>query len=238
MTNQEFSNEFDTLLNSYAGSNNFGKAAGFLELDEYEKSVFLTKAQEEIITNFYSGKNQFQESFEKTEEIRRYLSSLIKTEDIKTKSTSNSSYNKISSNSSVFDLPNSLWFITFEGVYVDGLKCDDYGMIAVIPTSQDEYHRIKKNPFRGTTERRALRLDLESNKVEIVVKKGYTIKSYYVRYLEKPKPIIIETLDGVSINGETNKSECSLNPVIHRLILEKAVQLALQSRGINMNKQQ
>ena len=51
MTTEEFSNEFDTLLNSYAISpDKYGMENSPLtiELDEYEKSVFLTKAQEDI----------------------------------------------------------------------------------------------------------------------------------------------------------------------------------------------
>lgn len=43
MTNQEFSNEFDTLLNSYSKDTQFGKVDSFA-LDEYEKSQFLTTA--------------------------------------------------------------------------------------------------------------------------------------------------------------------------------------------------
>ena len=81
MTTEEFSNEFDTLLNSYSVIDRFGKEGNLptIELDEYEKSVFLTKSQEEIIIDLYSGKNSFGDSFERTEEIRRYLSDLIKT---------------------------------------------------------------------------------------------------------------------------------------------------------------
>ena len=79
MTTEEFSNEFDTLLNSHYTVEEFGKVPNTIELDEYEKSVFLTKAQEEIVIDLYNGKNQFGDSFEKTEEIRRYLSDLIKT---------------------------------------------------------------------------------------------------------------------------------------------------------------
>ena len=43
MTNEEFSNEFDTLVNSNSASLPLLTPLGF---DEYEKSVFLTKAQE------------------------------------------------------------------------------------------------------------------------------------------------------------------------------------------------
>lgn len=59
MTTEEFSNEFDTLLNSYALSpNKYGMESSPLtiELDEYEKSVFLTKAQEDIVISLYNGK--------------------------------------------------------------------------------------------------------------------------------------------------------------------------------------
>ena len=82
MTTEEFSNEFDTLLNSYALSpNKYGMESSPLtiELDEYEKSVFLTKAQEDIVISLYNGKNPTGDSSEKTEEIRRYLSDLVKT---------------------------------------------------------------------------------------------------------------------------------------------------------------
>ncbi len=41
--------------------------------------LFLTNAQEEIVIDMYNGKNPFGDSFERTEEIRRYLSTLIKT---------------------------------------------------------------------------------------------------------------------------------------------------------------
>ena len=49
MTANEFSQEFDILYNNIASN----QAPG---LTEYEKSVFLTKAQDEIIKNYFTGK--------------------------------------------------------------------------------------------------------------------------------------------------------------------------------------
>ena len=51
MTCEEFSNAFDTLLNSYASKASFGDAASAssIQLDEYEKSVLLTQAQDEVV---------------------------------------------------------------------------------------------------------------------------------------------------------------------------------------------
>lgn len=235
MTTEEFSNEFDTLLNSYSNVEPFGKVPNTVEVDEYEKSVFLTNAQEEIVIDLYNGKNPFRDSFEKTEEIRRYLSDLIRTY---TTSTKEKGYTGLSNKSVFFKLPDDLWFITYEAVNLkdDGLGCMDGESILVMPVTQDEYHRIKKNPFRGPNERRAIRLDLSEKVVEIVSK--YNIDTYLVRYLARPRPIILSKLpDNLSINGVSDKTECELNPVIHRAILERAVKLAIISRVPNTGKE-
>lgn len=57
MTTQEFSNTFDTLLNSYRDIKDFGKthSAYSLELNEYEKSVLLTQAQDLIVKSYFDG---------------------------------------------------------------------------------------------------------------------------------------------------------------------------------------
>lgn len=235
MTTEEFSNEFDTLLNSYSTIEAFGKTPSTIELNEYEKSIFLTNAQEEIVIGMYNGKNPFGDSFERTEEIRRYLSSLIKTYTTTDKKVG---YIGLSKSSVFFELPNDLWFITYESVNLkdDGLGCMSGKDITVVPITQDEYHRIIKNPFRGTNDRRALRLDLSSKIVEIVSK--YNVESYLVRYLSKPTPIVLTDLtDNLSINGISAKTECELNPVIHRTILEKAVKLAIMSKVPSTGKE-
>ena len=236
MTIEEFSNEFDTLLNSYATINQFGKVENpaTIELDEYEKSVFLTKAQEETVIDLYSGKNPLGDSFEKTEEVRRYLSDLIKTYTTTDKKVG---YVGLSKTSLFFELPEDLWFITYEsaGLEDSRLGCMDGEEISVIPITQDDYFRIAKNPFRGTNKRRALRLDLGNRMVEIVSE--YNIARYLVRYVARPEPIILTDLpDNLSINQISTKTECKLNPVIHRAILEKAVQLALISKAPNAGK--
>ena len=163
------------------------------------------------------------------------MSDLIKTYTTTDKKVG---YTGLSKSSVFFELPNDLWFITYESVNLkdDGLGCMSGEDISVIPITQDEYHRIRKNPFRGTNERRALRLDLSGKVVEIVSK--YNVESYLVRYLSRPAPIILTDLtDNLSINGISVKTECELNPVIHRAILERAVKLAIMSRVPNTGKE-
>lgn len=239
MTTEEFSNEFDTLLNSYALSpNKYGMESSPLtiELDEYEKSVFLTKAQEDIVISLYNGKNPTGDSFEKTEEIRRYLSDLVKTYTT-TKDTSGTNTG-INSDSIFFSLPDDLWFITYESVRFSGEGCLNGEEVPVIPTTQDDITRSIRDPFRRPDNKRALRLDLGNNKVEIITGLGDSIDRYLVRYVTKPDPIILVNLpDALSINGVKARTECKLNPAIHRSILERAVQLALLSRTTNITKQ-
>lgn len=236
MTTEEFSNEFDTLLNSYSVIDKSGKGENpsTIELDEYEKSVFLTKAQEEIVIDLYSGKNPLGDSFEKTEEVRRYLSDLIKTYTTTEKKTG---YVGLSKTSIFFELPKDLWFITYEsaGLEDSRLGCMNGEEILVIPISQDDYFRISGNPFRGSNKRRALRLDNGNGIVEIVSE--YNIDRYLVRYIARPDPIILTDLpDNLSINNISKKTECKLNPVIHRAILEKAVKLAILSKAPSAGK--
>ena len=182
MTTEEFSNEFDTLVSSYRRFKDFDAKEGLdsIEFNEYEKSVFLTRAQEELITSYYSGRNSNLYSFEKTEEIRRYLSSLIRTAEL-TPIENTQNYVLISPDAQVFSLPDDVWFITYESATLGSSDntCLSGKNVEVVPVMQDYFHRVKKNPFRGPSERRALRLDIEGKEVELVSK--YTISKYLIR---------------------------------------------------------
>lgn len=217
MTPQEFSNEFDILYNNVMSN----QAPG---LDEYEKSIFLTTAQEDLLLELYNGKNPLGDSFEKTEEIRRYLSDLVKTYTTTDKVEKDTGLSK---HSVFFKLPEDLWFITYESVNLEDakLKCLDNSDVLVIPITQDDYHRIKGNPFRKAKDNRVLRLDLDSNLVELISE--YNISKYFIRYLSKPTPIILIDLpDGLTINNISNETNCKLNPLLHRFIVKRAVELA------------
>ena len=223
----------DTLLNSYAFQARFGSTdnPGTVELDEYEKSQLLTKSQEDTVIDLYSGRNPIGASFEQTEELRRYLANLVKEAKLSPIETT-AGILGIDSKSKFFTLPEDLWFITYESVDITDGKCEGHTSLEVIPVRQDEYHRIKKNPFRGANGRRALRLDLSDGVIEIVSK--YTVSEYYLRYLRKIKPIILTDLGSEnSIRGISSATECELPESLHQMILERAVAAALQSRGYN-----
>jgi hypothetical protein len=104
----------------------------------------------------------------------------------------------------------------------------------VVPVRQDEYHKIKKNPFRGANDRRALRLDLSEGNVEIVCK--YPVSKYYIRYLKQLKPIILTQLDDdTELRGGKTPMTSDLPESLQLRILNRAVEMALQSRGYTRN---
>lgn len=82
MTTQEFSNMFDTLLNSYSVQAQFGyaKSNGEITLNEYEKSLFLTRAQDMILKSYIDGSlNNSREGFDDSSIRQVDFSNLIKT---------------------------------------------------------------------------------------------------------------------------------------------------------------
>ena len=236
MSTKDFSNEFDVLLDSYRRFKSYDDKdiLDSIEVNEYEKSIFLTQAQEELVLEIYTGRNLYNDSFEKTEEIRRYLSPLIKTVTLTSKEEANKG---ISPLSVFYKLPDNLLFITYESVNIEDEKlgCLSGNDITVVPVTQDDFHKIKKNPFRGYNKKRVLRLDAENNTAELVSE--YNISSYTIRYLSKPNPIILINLsNNLEINNISKETNCDLNPILHRIILDRAVRKALISKGFNIEK--
>lgn len=233
----EFSNGFDVLLNSYRRFKDFDKQEmpDSIEFNEYEKSLYLTKAQEELVFGYYSGKNVYNETFEGNEEVRRQLESLVKTK-VYTEEDKLDDMIGVDNKSVFFKLPDNLAFITLEQVTFgdNTLGCYNGSTANVYPTRQDEYGKIKNNPFRGPTKYKALRIDTGDGVVELISK--YIISKYLIKYVSKPEPIILDNLpEGLTINGVNTANECKLNSILHDIILERAVITALRTKTTNTN---
>lgn len=233
MTTIEFSNEFDTLLDSYRRFKDFDSKEELdsLDFNEYEKSIFLTQAQQQIVVELYTGRNDKGASFEATEELRTYLRNLIKSATLEEQINVSSIMR-----TQLFKLPKDILFITYEEAKIGDKNagCSNGKTISVVPITQDEYHRVKKNPFRKANGRRALRLDKGNDIVEIISE--YSLADYNIMYISKPTPIVLGNFSEVSIDGCNTITECKLDSVVHRQILERAVQLAIRSKGISDEK--
>jgi hypothetical protein len=220
----EWSAEFDILWNNIMSN----QAPG---LNEYEKSVFLTRAEEDVVTGIYRG--TIQAPFESTEEVTDYLSPLVMQADC---SVVTNSVHHIVQGSVVYQLPENTLFRTFEKCVVS-TDCGDVDA-DVVPVTQDEFWRINRDPFKNSNGRRVLRLSyantvldgnaLDYNQVYSELVSKYPINAYTVRYIRKPEPIILDTIPTgkPSINGERAIKTCKLHENLHQLILTQAVSLA------------
>ena len=138
----------------------------------------------------------------------------------------------------MFNIPNDppLLYMLNEKLFltIDG-KEKGY---TVVPINYREYDRQTSKPYAQPLKKQCWRLfqnevdtmseiipiwNLEDKATEII---------YKVRYIRRPRPIILEDLpDDLEIDGRNLETPCELNPVIHMDILERAFQLAVTSRG-------
>lgn len=222
MNVQEFSNTFDTLLQPYITKDINGNQNN-LAFDEYEKSVFLTKAQEQIVLELY-------QELEQSEEVRKYLSNLIKTDNYAPIGDQDETLINNNFKSYKVEISNDILFMIYEQCTLsDENNCINNKIVSVVPTIHDDLDKVLKNPFKSPNSRKVIRLDFD-NKIELISK--YNISNYKVRYLKKPNPIILVALeDNLSINnGDTKVSNGETNPILHERIVQRAVQLAVQSK--------
>lgn len=222
MNVQEFSNSFDTLLQPYIAKDSFNEQNN-LAFDEYEKSIFLTKAQEQIVLELY-------QELEQSEEVRKYLSNLIKTDNYVPVGEQDETLINNNFKSYKVEISNDILFMIYEQCTLsDENNCINNKIVSVVPTIHDDLDKVLKNPFKSPNSRKVIRLDFD-NKIELISK--YSISNYKVRYLKKPNPIILIALeDNLSINnGDTKVSNGETNPILHERIVQRAVQLAVQSK--------
>ena len=222
MNVQELSNLFDTLLQPYITKDVLGEQ-NTLAFDEYEKSIFLTKAQEQIVLELY-------QELEQSEEVRKYLSNLIKTDNYAPVGEQDETLINNNFKSYKVEINNDILFMIYEQCTLsDENNCINNKIVSVVPTIHDDLDKVLKNPFKSPNSRKVIRLDFD-NKIELISK--YNISNYKVRYLKKPNPIILVALeDNLSINnGDTKVSNGETNPILHERIVQRAVQLAVQSK--------
>lgn len=228
MSTNEFSNEFDILYDNVASKSAPG-------LDLYEKSVFLTKAQLEIVKNHYLNQNKYQASFEGNEKRRIDLKELIK--NYETSTILNSDVG-ISNLSKFYQLPSDLFLTIQEQVIFNSTDdCINNKVVKVIPKTHDEYNIQIKNPFKKPDNNVVWRLDYSKqngiDNVELL--SIHDIKKYQLRYIKFPSPIILTSLllgdfigMELSINNQTDEQTSELDESIHDEILNRAVELAVR----------
>ena len=225
MTAIEFSDQFDVMYNNIMSN----AAPG---LNEYEKSVFLTKAQDEVVKNYFNPKgNKYQEGFDGSAKRQIDFSKLMKSSSISL-STSNTSFD---ARAKVGTLPADVLVVINEVITLTS-GGSPAGTRQVIPITYEEYTRLMSKPYKEPLKNQAWRLitgQTSAATIEVIINNNDIAKSpaYKIRYVRKPNPIVVANLasavgDGVSVGGVSVMTECELDASIHQEILQRAVELA------------
>lgn len=142
----EFSNEFDVLYNSITSN----QAPG---LDEYEKSVFLTNGQTDVLRSYFNAReNKPQQGFDDSRKRQIDFSSLMKNKTLDVYPTTY----KFDNRSITYRMPNDLL------LFINESCSDSKYRYVVIPISYEEYDRLMLKPYQYPIKRGVWRLIVNS----------------------------------------------------------------------------
>ena len=248
MTAQEFSSEFDLLYNNVSSN----QAPGFTE---YEKSIFLTKAQDEIIKNYFTnvqGGNKYQQGIEDSRKRYADFSTLLTIAELSAETAKVTPFDE---RGKIFKFPDGstnpkvMIIITeiFKTALAESANTKDLESYQVIPLKFDEYIRLMSKPSSDPLKKQVWKLmgnsESGNGSIEIVPHwkdKDNKTNKLVLKYIRKPYPIILDDLSfqgltiegykgtGGSIDGAAieNKPCCELAEELHPEILQRAVELA------------
>lgn len=149
MTTTEFSTEFDVLYNNVTSN----QAPG---LNEYEKSVFLTKAQSQLLWEYFNVRTDgVGGGFDGSVKRQYDFSSLVETTtlvNVNEASTIVPDSAKIDKRSHVFLFPKD-FFLT-----VNEIVSDSKWQYSVLPLNYSEYQKLMLKPYNFPIKRAAWRL--------------------------------------------------------------------------------
>lgn len=240
------SNEFDVQYDNVSS-----KSAP--ALDDYEKSVFLTRGMYKILDSLIGPYIKEQQTIQ-AEAIKKLITSYETT----TVLPPSPERIPITANAVFYTRANDTYNIILEQAelrsqdpYVDG------SVAQVVPIAYDRFHRTIRNPYLGAQEDRVLRLDsgynLEEDVVQLIPSENATIDKYFITYIKKPYPIIISDLsllypgEDLSVYGETlpysvTTEATDVSEIVHDEIIKEAVSLAILhfrenslSNNVNIN---
>lgn len=230
MTAKEFSDQFDVLWNNIASN----EAPG---INEYEKSVFLTKAQDEVLKNYFNGSNTKNNGFDGSSKRQIDFSTVMRNVQlIPATENSNSLPTMYDPRSIIYEIPSDLFLYVNEQILLkkseEGQLSITVGIRQVRNIRYDEYTSLMSKPFKEPLKYQCWRL-ISSNDsgsfAEIILtskdKTEYTKEDteivYSIRYIKRPRPILLADFsdslgEDISINGFIGHgpTESNLNDIL------------------------
>lgn len=158
MTTQELSNQFDILYNNASNS-----APG---LDEYEKSVILTKAEKDLVRDYFNSRTvKTGEGFDDSQKRQYDFSTLLRTVKLELKSLLLVGFKGYQKDFNIFDNRSFIYvappdfFLSINESIVD----NNNRRYSVLPISYSEYNRLMLKPYGYPLKRQAWRIISDSS---------------------------------------------------------------------------
>jgi hypothetical protein len=190
MTIEEFDNQFDVLYNNITSN----QAPG---LNTYEKSVFLTKAQNEIVKNYFTANskgNNIGQGFDDSAKRQADFSMLMKTAScgasllpsaassvitvIVGSSSARYTVSRIDPRSQVFTFPPDVFIPINETLNVNTKY------FQVIPLRFDEYTRLMSKPYKRPLKNQAWRLINTGTITSMEATESLPARNAYIKFVE------------------------------------------------------
>ena len=261
MTTKEMSDSLDSLLNSYAKQAAFGEEASKADivLDEYEKSLYLTQAQDIVLKAYFQrNTNGEGNGFDDSEKRQIDFSSLITVKTL-TEAASGTPFDergilysmpKRMNNGAEIEGTTDVLFILNEQLLTTvgigtSAKKKTY---VIVPINYKEYDREMSKPYAQPLKKQCWRLfqnvgsgfDYVTELIPVWdLTEKESIVGYKMRYVRRPNPIVLTDMpDNLSIEGFDKETPCELNPIMHPEIVQKAVDIIVTTRGSQPQQRQ
>lgn len=208
MTQRELHKSFLAQIHNYDIDSQY-------EFQTHEIEIFLAKSYRQVVDKYYSV-------FEKDEKARKILSKLVNVVQVTSITTTTDYYNGYK-----VDLtgvtPTILYNLSEECI----LELTHPSTTLVKPVTLDAYAANVDNPFKKPWKNLVWRLDVGDGTQQVILIATSTVLAYNLTYLRQPETIDVTSTSSILINEEA-----------HNDIVDRAVQLALQSIQINSNLKQ
>jgi hypothetical protein len=219
----EFSQRFETRFSQINSNLAYG-------LNDYEKSMYLTTAQEQILSNYFNPKgNKYAEGFDMSEKRHIDFSSVTNTVSLSTENGGT----PFTDNGLIFRIDDDVLFILNERFLYQTQDEIDV-LTSVFPIEYKDLERILSKAYTSPPKRQSWRIvkggNISGNIIVEIIPKSNIDKTkpftYTARYIKRPTPIIVGTLSSpLQIGGLTAITECALPPEIHDEILDRAIEI-------------
>jgi hypothetical protein len=231
MTYRELSIAFDVYSNRHAEV----KLSSLLFFDEYEKSLFLTMAANEIVKEMLPY-------FDKNEKIKKQLLSITRAVQISTPSSVDNDL-RLKKDSLVYELPSDVMYVVAESIRTSLGAI----LMRIKPLQDDEAYYSFDNPFRASTRGYAWSTGISQSVggtvkryTEVITSVSSSVSpEYYIKYVCDVPPFIVteDLMEGIVSGQSTNSNldaDAPLKP-LHEKILNRAIEIGYMAKADDPN---